>query len=140
MTEVQTLKKVILESDFGLFLRCKDLEHWTLSQSMQDFCFKGIVDTYLVESSLTGKSGSTNVAAKALLLLLLMRRRRLRGVVVEEAVDLQALHVLECRTAVTALQSMPSLLVGQLREHQINCSFCLFAYRIRVCGGIVLTT
>ena len=63
---------------------------------MQDFCFKGIVDTYLVESSLTGKSGSTNVAAKALLLLLLMRRRRLRGVVVEEAVDLQALHVLEC--------------------------------------------
>ena len=33
---------------------------------------------------------------RLLLLLLKVRRRGFRGVVVEEAVDLQALHVLEC--------------------------------------------
>ena len=62
------------------------------------------LNTYLVKGGLTREGGSTNVAAKGLrrlllllklLLLLQVRRRRFRGVVIEEAVDLQALHVLE---------------------------------------------
>ena len=74
----------------------------------------GSLNTYLVKGSLTREGGSTNMAAKSLRLLLLVRlllvwlllvrllllllkvrRRGFRGVVVEEAVDLQALHVLE---------------------------------------------
>ena len=52
----------------------------------------------MVKGSLTGEGGATNVAAKGLLLLLLLllvRRWRFRSVVVEEAVDLKAFHVLE---------------------------------------------
>ena len=55
------------------------------------------MNTYLVKGSLAGEGGSTYMAAKGLRLLLVwLLLRGFRGVVVKEAVDLQALHVMEC--------------------------------------------